>query len=87
MTAPAFWRRLRARLGGYFWSPCPCCGRMTAGYEWKRGGVPNGRQVGSNKNTFICPPCYRRGYSRDDVIYLTGVPISQRLDLPRRWRP
>lgn len=26
-------RRLRAEAGGYFWLPCPNCGRMFAGYE------------------------------------------------------
>jgi len=26
-------RRMRARIGGYFWLPCPICGRMFGGFE------------------------------------------------------
>ena len=31
--APAWWRRLRALVQGYFWMPCPRCDEMFAGYE------------------------------------------------------
>ncbi len=31
--APAWWRRLRAWAGGWFWLPCPRCGKHFAGYE------------------------------------------------------
>ncbi len=31
------WNRLRARIGGYFWLPCPLCGQMFGGHEWKNG--------------------------------------------------
>jgi hypothetical protein len=27
-------RWLRAKFGGYFWLPCPWCGRMFGGFEW-----------------------------------------------------
>lgn len=39
---PQWWRRTRAKLTGYFWKPCPLCGRMFGGYEngghlWTQG--------------------------------------------------
>lgn len=26
---------MRARLSGYFWAPCPICGRYYSGMEWR----------------------------------------------------
>lgn len=28
-------RRRRARMGHYFWLPCPLCGMFSGGHEWK----------------------------------------------------
>lgn len=28
------WNRLLALWGGYFWLPCPICGRNFGGHEW-----------------------------------------------------
>ena len=33
MGLPRWVHRVRARLGGYFWLPCPECGRMFGGHE------------------------------------------------------
>ena len=32
-------RRLRAFFGGYFWLPCPICGRMFGGFETADEGL------------------------------------------------
>lgn len=33
-TRPRWLNRWWAWLGGYFWIPCPRCGRMFGGHEW-----------------------------------------------------
>lgn len=35
---PRWWHHLRAHLGGYFWLPCPACGRFFGGHEWPTFG-------------------------------------------------
>ena len=34
-----FLERLKAWRGGYFWLPCPNCGRMFGGHESLRGEI------------------------------------------------
>lgn len=63
MRAPAWWRRFRAWLGGYFWLPCPRCGKMFAGYE-KRGG---NMWWTESRGAVTCPECpgnFGYGYGR-----------------------
>jgi hypothetical protein len=57
--------RLYARLFGYFWLPCPLCGQMSGGHEWrdikgKPSAIP---EPGSGPGSFagICPDCTRAG--------------------------
>ncbi len=33
---PRWLFRFHARLFGYFWLPCPACGRAFSGWEWGR---------------------------------------------------
>ena len=33
MNYPRLWHKLRAKLFGYFWLPCPICGEMFGGHE------------------------------------------------------
>ncbi|AGH31819.1 hypothetical protein SLPG_00025 [Salicola phage CGphi29] len=28
------WEKFKADSGGYFWMPCPVCGRYFGGHEW-----------------------------------------------------
>lgn len=61
-----FFNMILAHLGGYFWLPCPFCGKHFGGHEWKDidgkcSSIPtNG--YGSGKG--ICPDCTvaGRGY-------------------------
>ncbi len=41
---------IRARLGGYFWLPCPLCGRMFGGHE--QGGM---LYLGPAEGQMTCP--------------------------------
>lgn len=49
------WHHLRAVLGGYFWHPCPVCGRMFGGHEVSdaSGELLDGNGFGS----ITCPEC------------------------------
>lgn len=68
---PRWLQKLRARWGEYFWLPCPLCGEMFGGHEWrsedtiwKPGENGHGvcvdcgeraRQL-SNPQCFVCGP-------------------------------
>lgn len=39
------WNRLRALFGGYFWLPCPNCGKDFGGHESAGVGTPSGHTV------------------------------------------
>ncbi len=79
MRAPALFRQVRAFLTGYFWLPCPLCGKCFAGYEWTAPDqfilTPTG--VG----TAICPACIPearrqeriRAAVRADPEFMAGV--------------
>lgn len=49
---PRWLHRLYARLRGYFWLPCPLCGEMTGGHEW-RDTLP----LGGGRGRATCPRC------------------------------
>ena len=60
---PRWLNRLWSWLGGWFWSPCPLCGRHFGGHEWRdiRGQtsvIPAGTP---GISTAICPWCTRAG--------------------------
>ena len=46
--------KLYAHLFGYFWLPCPLCGQMFGGHEWKRGHLIRITQYNSKG---ICKDC------------------------------
>lgn len=46
-------RHLRARLGGYFWLPCPTCSEPFGGHETGPGSIPSGDTM----SQMICPAC------------------------------
>lgn len=58
MTTPRmrFVERFRAWLGGYFWLPCPLCGRHFSGREWNRSF-----DAGLNASIPTDTPGLRRG--------------------------
>lgn len=63
MRAPRWVHRLYARTFGYFWLPCPLCGRMSVGHEWRDyDGLPSSIPVGPGGSyRGICPTCTKAG--------------------------
>lgn len=55
---PRWVHRIWAFVRGYYWLPCPRCGRMFGGHEG-RGCIPSDRP-GIGKTT-CCPPYEYRG--------------------------
>lgn len=62
LARPRWFQRLRAWLGGYFWLPCPLCGRKFGGHEWGDGpytSIANPAR-GLGAGTAVCPACEGR---------------------------
>lgn len=61
---PRFMHHGYAVLRGYYWLPCPVCGRYSGGHEWRRDGLPSSvpdlTEPGLGHG--ICPRCTREGY-------------------------
>lgn len=53
------WHRRFAVRHGYFWHPCPSCGKSFGGHEslGKTIPHPDPRQAQRGKRAIICPPC------------------------------
>lgn len=67
MRAPRWWHRLRAEIGGYFWLPCPLCGKEFGGHEWTHGAGIHSIPLGSSYHSQgICPRCAKE--RRSEVI-------------------
>lgn len=50
-------REFRAEAGGYFWLPCPICGRMFGGFEIAEGiGLMHTESTGS----CVCKNCAKK---------------------------
>lgn len=58
---PRWWHRFYAWLGGYFWLPCPVCGKHFGGHEWMTGDpcctVPDEIDGRYGVSIAICPAC------------------------------
>lgn len=65
-----------ARFRGFFWLPCPLCGRKFGGHEWrdidgKPSSIPDpDPALSPGTLQGICPKCTRAGRGTDS-IYLT----------------
>ncbi len=68
-------QHLYAELNGYFWIPCPLCGKYFGGHEWKdrkghKSDIPVGPRSGTiHHGTAICPDCTLAGLG--DEAWLT----------------
>ena len=62
---PRWLARIHAVSEGYFWLPCPLCGREFGGHEWRSVGghvsdIPDNPGVDLT-GTGICPDCTAAG--------------------------
>lgn len=60
---PRWAHRAYAKLFGYFWVPCPLCGRMYGGHEWRT--INRLPAVDPDTGLGICPACTRAGRGTD----------------------
>ena len=71
--APQPWHRWYANAFGYFWLPCPLCGKDTGGHQWrdidgKPSTIPDpDHPPGSGCGMGICPACTRAGRGTHDL--------------------
>jgi hypothetical protein len=63
---PRWLNRLYARLMGYFWLPCPLCGRPFGGHEWRTQDGLAASIPTAEPHTYegICPTCTKAGLGR-----------------------
>jgi C4-type Zn-finger protein len=55
MHLPRWMHKAYAFAFGYFWLPCPVCGRMFGGHERPYGSVPHPTEPHTRRIT--CPNC------------------------------
>lgn len=68
---PQTWRGAHKQYAdafGFFWLPCPLCGGMFGGHEWREvdgkcATIPD-PESGPNMSKGICPQCTRDGRGR-----------------------
>ena len=51
------WNHFIATFGGYFWIPCPLCGQMMGGHEWKKSDYASIPTNGCYVTRGICIDC------------------------------
>lgn len=49
--------KMYANLFGYFWLPCPICGKPFGGHEWKSGSDYSLDYPDGSGGVGICPDC------------------------------
>lgn len=49
-----------AKTNGYFWLPCPSCGKEFGGHERSEGAYSS-IPISKSKATGICPDCTKAG--------------------------
>lgn len=60
-----FLHKLYAKFFGYFWLPCPLCGRYFGGHEWKYTFMLN---LGEGKGICNNPECIKKAKKNNDKI-------------------
>jgi hypothetical protein len=57
MKLPRIYHKLYAKSTGYFWLPCPLCGREFGGHEWGDSPWATIPTDIENSRTGVCPAC------------------------------
>ena len=74
---PVWWRWLRARIGGYFWGPCPICGKPYGGHEANKGDLMTSWSGG----VMTCPNCAEEAKRRNREFMVDHpVPVVYQAD-------
>jgi hypothetical protein len=58
------YNQVRAAMGGYFWLPCPLCGKEFGGHQWRDyDGKKSTVRCRKSRSTAhgICPDCTKAG--------------------------
>ena len=66
MTIPRWLHRWYAFLFGYFWIPCPSCGRMFGGHEAYGGTFITHETARSRSGRILCANCPDDRYALDE---------------------
>ncbi len=69
------WNRDYAHRHGYFWLPCPICGKYFGGHEWFHG---NTVWVDEIHGEGVCPKCGEGIASRAEAIKATRKELRER---------
>lgn len=59
------WNRFRAWIGGYFWLPCPLCGREFGGHEVRQGET---LWLSPLEGRCVCPDCGPEARRRSESL-------------------
>jgi len=66
---PRWLNWLRALVGGYFWLPCPMCGKSFGGHEWT---VSLHSSWGDGEG--VCPMCAEEAERLNQIRWATTRP-------------
>ena len=58
MKSLRFIHYLIATIGGYFWLPCPICGKSFGGHEWQTDKPNSTIMTSWSTGTGVCPKCH-----------------------------
>lgn len=58
--------KIWAGLAGYFWLPCPLCGEMFGGHEWKTSALSSTIMTSWHTATGVCPNCHKTAKEYND---------------------
>jgi hypothetical protein len=58
MKLPRWLHKAWANFAGYFWLPCPLCGKEFGGHEWKTNAPNNSIMTSWNTGSGVCPNCH-----------------------------
>lgn len=58
MKLPRRLHKIWADFAGYFWLPCPLCGEMFGGHEWKTSALNSTIMTSWHTGKGVCPNCH-----------------------------
>ena len=77
MGLPRIVHRLYAWALGYFWIPCPLCGRHFGGHEWHYPDDLSVIRKPEGGGTAICPTCTAAGLGEEPIPRIIRVNLDE----------